>query len=170
MLRYRNSRIQRFRIAMGVLMFGALAGTPLVLGLTRPAAEAGAASVPQVPGVVGAYAHGLTSLGLAGLVAGTLGLIFCLCLIAGQQREVNRRWLQQGARNRHNLLEGSRTLATIFGAVGIIVGSLAGLYAAMMAARPDLRYELPIPGFTFDLAVPCLLIGGVLYAAGRLGR
>jgi hypothetical protein len=170
MLRYRDSRIQRFRIAMCTLMFGALAGTPLVLGLTRPPSEGGPAALPDIPGVVGAYAHGLTSLGVAGLVAGILGLIFGFCLIAGQQREVNRRWLQQGARNRHNLLEGSRTLATIFGAAGMIVGSLAGLYAAMMAARPDLRDELLIPGFTFDLAVPCLLVGGVLYAAGRLGR
>jgi hypothetical protein len=169
MLRYRNSRIQRFRIAMGALMFGALAGTPLVLGLTRPAADAGPAA-PQVPSVVGVYAHGLNSLGVAGLVAGTLGLIFCLCLIVGQQREVNRRWLQQGARNRHNLREGARILATIFGAVGIIVGSLAGLYAAMMVARPDLYRELPLPFFTFELAIPSLLVGGVLYAAGRVNR
>ena len=170
MLRYRNSRIQRFRIAVGVLMFGALAGTPLVLGLTRPAADAGPASLPEVPGAIGVYARGLSSLGIAGMVAGALGLIFCLCLIAAQQREVNRRWLQQGARNRHNLREGARFLATVFGAVGIIVGSLAGLYSAMMVARPELYWNLPIPSFNFGLAIPCLLIGGLLYAAGRINR
>ena len=155
---------------MGALMFGALAGTPLVLGFTRPAADASPAALPQVPGVVDAYARGLTSFGVAGMVAGALGLIFCLCLIAGQQREVNRRWLQQGARNRHNLLEGARILATVFGAVGIIVGSLAGLYAAMMVARPDLYRELPLPFLTFELAIPSVLAGAVLYAAGRVNR
>jgi hypothetical protein len=40
----------------------------------------------------------------------------------------------------------------------------------MMVARPDLYRELPLPFFTFQLAIPCLLIGGVLYAAGRVNR
>jgi hypothetical protein len=156
---------------MGAAMFAALAGAPLLLGLTRPAEEPAKAVVTsEVPGVVGLYANGLTSLGIAGLVALPLAMIFAIWLMAGQQREVNRRFLGKGARNRRNLIEASRTLAIIVGSVGLIVGSLAGLYAAMMTARPDLKYELPIPFFTFELAVPCLLIGGALYAAGRLGR
>jgi hypothetical protein len=155
---------------MGALMFAALAGAPLVLGFTRPAETAGEAIAHDGPGFVGVYTHGLTSLGVAGTVAGVLALIFALWLMAGQRREVNRRWLQQSSRNRRNLVETARTLGIIFGSVGIIVGSLAGLYAAIMVARPDLYMELPIPFFTFSLAIPCLLIGGAMYAAGRIGR
>jgi len=50
------------------------------------------------------------------------------------------------------------------------VGSLAGLYAAMIALRPDLYSELPIPFFTFGLAIPSFLGGLALYVLGRLGR
>jgi hypothetical protein len=166
MLRFRNPRTQRFRIAMGAAMFAALAGAPLVLGLTRPAEPAAQLD----PGIVGVYTHGLTSLGVAGIVAGVLGLIFCIGLMAGQSRQVGLRYLGKSARNRRNLVESARTFAIIFGSVGIIVGSLSGLYAAMMLARPDLYVELPIPFFTFSLAIPCLLIGGALYAAGRINR
>jgi hypothetical protein len=166
MLRFRKPRTQRFRIAMGAAMFAALAGAPLFLGLTRPALPA-----PQPePGVAGLYVHGLNSMGVAGMVAMPLALLFCFWLIAGQSREVGRRYLNPGARNRRNLVENARTFAIIFGSVGIIVGSLSGLYSAMMVARPDLYMELPIPFFTFSLAIPCLLIGGALYAAGRINR
>ena len=167
MLRFRNPRTQRFRIAMGAAMFAALAGAPLVLGLTRPAPDAGPA---EAPGIVGAYAHGLSSMGTAGMIALPLALLFCSWLIAGQNREVSRRYLAKGARRRRNLLEAARTLAIIFGGVGLIVGSLSGLYAAMMTARPDLFLGPPIPFFSFSLAIPCLLGGGVLYAAGRINR
>lgn len=169
MLRFRNPRTQRFRIAMATAMFAALAGAPLILGFTRPQSTASLAPA-EVPGFIGAYANGLTAMGTAGLVALPLALIFCFLLIAGQSREVNRRYLAQGARSRRNLLETARTLAIIFGGVGLIVGSLSGLYAALMVARPDLYLELPIPFFTFNLAIPCLLGGGVLYAAGRFNR
>jgi len=169
MLRFRNPRTQRFRIAMSVATFAMLAGAPLILGLTRPAPTT-QPSATEIPGVVGVYAHGLASLGWAGLVAGVFALIFCICLLAGQNRQVGLRYLGKSARGRRTLVEGARTLAIIFGGVGLIVGSLSGLYAAMMAARPDLYVELPIPFFTFSLAIPCLLGGGLLYAAGRLGR
>ena len=166
MLRFRKPRTQRFRIAMGAAMFATLAGAPLFLGLTRPALPA-----PQPdPGVAGLYAQGLNSMGVAGMVALPLAFLFCFWLIVGQSREVGRRYLNPGARNRRNLLEGARTFAVIFGGVGIIVGSLSGLYAAMIVARPDLYFELPIPVFTFSLAIPSLLIGGALYTAGRINR
>ena len=152
---------------MGAAMFAALAGAPLILGLTRPAPGAAPA---EVPGFVGVYTHGLTSMGVAGMVALPLALIFCFWLIAGQNREVGRRYLGPSARGRRNLVENARTFAIIFGGVGIIVGSLSGLYAAMIVARPELYYELPIPLFTFSLAIPSLLIGGALYAAGRINR
>jgi hypothetical protein len=166
MLRFRKPRTQRFRIAMGAAMFATLAGAPLFLGLTRPALPA-----PQPdPGIASLYAQGLNSMGVAGMVALPLALLFCFWLIVGQTREVGRRYLNPGARNRRNLLEGARTFAVIFGGVGIIVGSLSGLYAAMIVARPELYFDLPVPFFTFSLAIPCLLIGATLYAAGRINR
>jgi hypothetical protein len=166
MLRFRKPRTQRFRIAMGAAMFATLAGAPLVLGLTRPALPA-----PQPdPGVAALYANGLHSMGVAGMVALPLALLFCFWLVLGHSREVGRRYLNPGARNRRNLVENARTFSVIFGGVGIIVGSLAGLYAAMTVARPELQLELPIPVFTFSLAIPSLLIGGALYAAGRINR
>ncbi|HEV7693232.1 MAG TPA: hypothetical protein VGO52_20530 [Hyphomonadaceae bacterium] len=147
-------------------MFATLAGMPLFLGLTRTALPA-----PQPdPGVASLYANGLHSMGVAGIVALPLAFLFCFWLIAGQSREVGRRYLNPGARNRRNLVENARTFSVIFGGVGIIVGSLSGLYAALIVARPELYSDLPIPVFTFSLAIPSLLIGGTLYAAGRINR
>ena len=91
MLKFRNPRTQRLRLAMGGLMFAALAGAPLVLGLTRPAPEAKATIETDVPGMVGVYTHGLSSLGVAGLVALPLAMIFAVWLMAGQARDVKRR-------------------------------------------------------------------------------
>lgn len=162
----RTRRTNRFRIVFGAALFIVLAGAPLLLGLTRHPADA----PPEVPSMVGVYALGLSSLGFAGLVSIPLAMVFALWLIAGQRREVNRRWLQQSARNRRNFVEFARTFAIIGGAAGIIVGSLAGLYAALVTARPELYYELPLPALNFQLAIPCLLIGGLLYAVGRIGR
>jgi len=161
----RTRRTSRVRILFGAALFLVLAGAPLLLGMTRPPANIPA----EVPTMVGVYAAGLSSLGTAGLVAIPLAMIFALWLIAGQRREVNRRWLQQSARNRRNFLEFARSFAIIAGVVGIIVGSLSALYAAMAAARPDLGAAFNLP-LTFDLAVPCLLAGGLLYALGRVGR
>ena len=69
-----------------------------------------------------------------------------------------------------NLVEDARTLAVILGAAGLIIGSLAGLYAGMIHARPDLIERFPLPFLTPGLAISCLLGGGLLYAAGRIGR
>jgi len=151
---------------MGAGLLLVLAGSPLLLGMTRP----GPGVHEEVPGLVGVYASGLSSLGMAGLVALPLALIFAFWLMAGERRAVNRKYLHGSARNRVNFVHGLRTFAIIIGATGLIVGSLAGLYAALVAARPDIAFELPLPFFTFQLAVPCLLIGGALYAAGRIGR
>jgi hypothetical protein len=162
----RTARTNHFRIVMGAGLLLVLVGSPLLLGLTRPPSGGEA----EVPGLVGVYASGLGSLGVAGLVALPLAVFFSLWLMAGERRQVNRKYLAQGARNRVNALQSLRTLAIIIGAAGLIVGSLAGLYAAMIAIRPDLYLELPIPFFTFGLAFPSFLGGLVLYVLGRLGR
>lgn len=162
----RTRKTNRLRMLFGAALFLVLAGAPLLLGLTRPSP----ADPADVPRTVDVYATGLASLGVAGLVAIPLAMIFALWLIAGQHREVNRRWLQQHARNRRNFVETARSLAVIFGAAGIIVGSLAGLYAALVTARPDLYDELPLPFLNFQLAIPCVIFGGLVYAAGRIGR
>lgn len=161
----RRHSTKRLRVIM-VGSLAALAVSPLVLLWTRP--RPGAAT--DVPGMVEVYAFGLNSLGVAAFVALPLAVIFLLWLMAGERREVNRKYLAQGARNRVNFAAGMRTLSIVVGAAAIIVGSLSGLYAGMIAARPDLQYELPIPFFTFQLALYCLLGGGALYAVGRLSR
>jgi hypothetical protein len=162
----RTRKTHRLRIFFGATLFLVLVGAPLLLGLTSPSAEA----APEIPSMVGVYALGLSSLGTAGLVAIPLAMVFALWLIAGQRREVNRRWLQQSSRNRRNFVETARTLAVIFGAAGIIVGTLAGLYAALIAARPELYDQMPLPFFTFQLTIPSVIFGGLIYAAGRIGR
>jgi hypothetical protein len=161
----RRHRTRRYRFFM-VGSLAALAVSPLVLLWTRP--RPGVAA--EVPGVVDVYASGLNSLGVAAFVALPLAVVFLLWLLAGERREVNRKYLNQGARDRVNFVAFLRTMSIILGATGIIVGCLSGLYAAMIAARPDLQYELPIPFFTFQLALYSLLGGGALYAIGRVGR
>jgi hypothetical protein len=163
-MRYRDPK--RLRIISGVSLLLFLTGLPVLLGFTRPAA--GDAGDP--PGFVAAYANGLSSLGGAGIVTVCLALVFGAWLIAGQRKEVRRKYLGANARRRHNLEETARTLAIIFGAAGLIVGSLAGLYAAMLNARPDFYVQLPLPFLTAQLALISLLGGGALYAAGRIGR
>lgn len=161
----RRHRGNRHRVLMvGSLV--ALAVSPLVLLWTRP--KPGVAT--EVPGMVDVYASGLNSLGVAAYVALPLAVIFLLWLMAGERREVNRKYLNQGARNRVNFVAGLRTLSIILGAAAIIIGCLAGLYTAMIAARPELQYELPIPFFNFQIALYSLLGGGALYAIGRVGR
>jgi hypothetical protein len=162
----RTARTNHFRIVMGAGLLLVLVGSPLVLGLTNPAPDASS----EIAGFVGMYTSGLSSLGVAGLVALPLAIFFALWLMAGERRQVNRKYLAQGARNRVNALQSLRTLAIILGASGLIVGSLAGLYAGMIAVRPELYMELPIPFFTFGLAIPSFLGGLVLYVLGRVGR
>ena len=150
---------------MGAGLLLVLASAPMLLGFTNPLADG-----HDAPGFFGLYASGLSSLGIAGLVALPLAVIFAFWLMAGEQRVANRKYLHGSARARVNFVQSLRSFAIIFGAAGLIVGSLAGLYAALVDARPDVAFELPLPFFTFELAVPCLLIGGALYAAGRIGR
>lgn len=163
-MKYRRTR--RLRIISGASLILFLAGLPLALGLTRPSAEASG----EAPGVVLIYAHGLSALGWAGLVSGFLAIATGLWLVLGQRQEVHRRYLGANARRRHNLTELARTLAIVIGAAGLIVGSLSGFYAAMIQARPELSSTLPLPFLTAQLALTCLLGGGALYAAGRVGR
>ncbi len=162
----RFRRTKRLRIASAAALLLLLTGAPLLLGLLWPANGADA----NVQGVAHAYATGINSLGVAWMVALPLAIVFSLWLMAGQRRLVNLKYLGQNARNRHNLVESLRTFAIILGGAGLIVGSLAGFYGAILAVRPDLAQGLPLPFLTFDLALICLLGSGVLYAAGRLGR
>jgi len=163
-MKYRRTR--RLCIISGASLLLFLAGLPLALGLTRPShAEAG-----EAPGVVLIYAHGLSSLGWAGLVSGVLAAVMGIWLVQGQRQEVHRRYLGANARRRHNFTELARTLAIIGGAAGLIIGSLSGFYAAMMQARPELHHTIPLTFLTAQLALTCLLGGGALYALGRIGR
>lgn len=159
-------RTRRLRIISGATLLLFLAGLPVLLGLTRPAQGVGG----ETPGVALVYAHGLSSLSIAGLASLCLALVFAVWLIAGQHQQVNRKYLGRNARRRHNTVATLRTLAIILGAAGLIVGSLSGLYAGMLQARPDLYQALPLPFFTAELALICLIGGGGLYAVGRLGR
>lgn len=159
-------KTRRLRIISGASLLLILTGIPALLGLTRPAE--GIAT--ETPGIVRVYTSGMSSLGTAGLVAFAFAVVFALWLLAGQRQEVNRRFLGKNARRRHGAVATLRTLAIIIGAAGLIVGSLSGLYAAMIHARPDAYNQLPLPFFTAQLALIGLLGGGALYAAGRIGR
>jgi hypothetical protein len=97
-------------------------------------------------------------------------VVFVLWVLTGDRKLVNRKYLHGGVRARVNLVASLRTLAIVIGAAGLIVGSLAGFYAALVAARPDLAYDLSLQFFTFELALGCMLGGGALYALGRFGR
>lgn len=160
---YKTRRLRIISVASLLLV---LTGLPLVLGLTRPAGDVAG----ETPGLVLAYASGLSSLGLAGLVSLILAVVFGLCVLAGRRRAVGLVYLGVNARNHHNLVETGRMLAIVVGAAGLIVGSLAGLYAAMIHARPDLYTQLPLPFLTAELAFGSLFGGGALYALGRIGR
>jgi hypothetical protein len=159
-------RTRRLRIISGATLLLFLAGLPVVLGLTRP--EPGVQG--EAPGVVLVYTQGLSSLGAVGIVALCLAIVFGAWLIISQRREVHRKYLGRSARRKHNTIAALRTIAIIVGAAGLIVGSLSGLYAAMIQARPDVYDQLPLPFFTLQLGLIGLLGGGALYAAGRLGR
>ena len=163
-MRFRRTR--RLRIISGATLLLFLAGLPVLLGLTRP----GQGAAVETPGAALVYAKGLSSLSIAGLAAIFLAVVFAFWLIAGQHQEVNRKYLGQNARRRHNTVATARTVAVLLGGAGLIVGSLSGLYAGMLQARPDLSARLPLPFFTAELALICLLGGGALYAAGRFGR
>lgn len=156
-------KTRRLRIISGASLLLLLIGIPAWLGFTRP----GASLMGDAPQIVVAYATGLSSLGVAGMVAFALAAMFSLWLLNDETHHVGTRYL---GRRRRNIIETLRTMAIVFGAAGLIVGSLAGLYAAMIHARPDLYNELPLPFFTAELALISLFGGGLVYAAGRLGR
>lgn len=159
-------RTRRLRIISGASILLVLTGVPVFLGLTRPHT-----GPSDTPGLVGAYANGLSSLGLAGLVSLVLAVVFGLCVLAGKRQAIDRKYYAASSgRGIHNLKEAARTLATILGAAGIIVGTLSGFYAAMIHARPDLAASLALPFLTAELALTGLLGGSLLYALGRLGR
>lgn len=158
-------RTRPLRIISGALVLLFLAGLPVFLGLTRPAT-----TETEAPGILLVYTNGLTSLGIAGIAALVFAVIFSLWLIAGQRELVHRKYLGKSARRHHNLVATLRTLAITIGGAGLIVGSLSGLYAAMIQARPDAYYQLPLPFFTTELALIGLIGGGLLYGLGRIGR
>lgn len=160
-------KTKRLRIISGATLLLFLTGLPVYLGITRPPATA---PETELPGVLVVYSHGLGSLGMAGAFALGFAAIFSLWLIAGEHDAVNRKYLAQNARRRHGIVATLRTISIITGGAGLIVGSLSGLYAAMIHARPEAYYQLPLPFFTSQLALTGLIGGGILYAAGRIGR
>lgn len=160
---YKTRRLRIISVASLLLV---LTGLPLAIGLIRPSDG----QIVDTPGVVAAYAGGLSHLGIAGLVSLAFAVLFGYWLLAGKRHEVGLKYLAHSARRHHNLIEGARALAIIFGTAGLIVGSLAGLYAALMHARPDLASQFALPFMSAQLALGCLLGGGALYAAGRIGR
>jgi len=157
-------RTRPLRIISGTTLLLFLAGLPLVLGLTRPATVDA-----EAPGIVVVYAKGLTSLSIAGLVALVFAVIFSFWLIAGQREEIHRKYLGKSARRHHNMIATLRMLAVTIGGAGLIVGTLSGLYGAMIHARPETSTQLPLPFLTMELALIGLLGGGFLYALGRIG-
>lgn len=163
-MRYRDPR--RLRIISSASLLLLLTGIPLALMFTRPAGNAPS----EMPGVFATYTTGLSSLGYASLAASAFALLFGFFLLAGKGQEVGRRYHQKSSQRRRNLVEFSRALAVLFGTTGLIIGSLAGLYAGMLQARPDLAGSLPLPFMTGELGLITLIGGGALYAAGRAGR
>ncbi len=160
-------KTKRLRIISGATLLLILTGLPVYVGLTRPGASMGD---NELPGILVVYSHGLGSLGMAGAFSLGFAIIFSMWLVAGEHDAVNRKYLGQNARRHHGLVATLRTLSIIGGGAGLIVGSLSGLYVAMIQARPEAYYQLPLPFFTSELTLYCLIGGGILYAAGRLGR
>ena len=156
-------KTRRLRIISGASVLLVLTAIPVLLGLTRPKPG----EMSEASGLVAAYTTGLSSLGLAGMVALGLAILFSVWLFNSQSFHVGEKYV---GRRRRNLDKTLRTAAIILGSAGLIVGSLAGLYAAMMHARPDLYYRMPLPFITAELALACLFGGALVYAAGRIGR
>ena len=157
---YKTRRLRIISVASLLLL---LTTVPVFLTLTRPAHG----STDEAPEFVAAYATGLSSLGLAGLVAFGLAALFFVWLLNSQSHHVGQKYV---GRRRRDFDKSLRSVAIILGSAGLIVGSLAGFYAAMMHARPDLYSRMALPFLTAELAIGCLLVGGLVYAAGRIGR
>lgn len=163
-MRYRDPK--RLRIISFASVMLVLVGLPVIVGLTRIAPDP--AGTP--PGIATTYTAGLSALGGASLAATVLAALFASWLFINQHRDVGRKYLMASSRRRRYLVEDARTLAIVLGTAGLIIGSLAGLYAAILHARPDLIDRLALPFLTPSLAIGGLLGGGLLYAAGRFGR
>lgn len=163
-MRYRDPK--RLRIISGASVLLVLTGLPVFVGLTRFMPD----PASQPPGILTTYASGLTALGGAVVFTTVLSVLFAVWHFVNLRRDVGRKYLMQSSRRRRNLVEDARTVAIILGVTGLIIGSLAGLYAAMTQARPDLAGSMPFPHLSAELAIGCLLGGAALYAAGRAGR
>ena len=110
---------------------------------------------------------GLRALDSAGLAALGLGLAFSLLIVLGERRLRDRKFLGRRARGGSGVT--LRSLLVILGASGLIVGALAVLNSVLMAVLPHIASSAPLP-LTFPLAVPMLLVGGLVYVAGRFER
>jgi hypothetical protein len=156
-------KTRRLRIISGASLLLLLTAFPVFLTLTRPPPG----STSDAPAFVVAYTTGLSALGLAGMVALGLAALFVVWLLNGQSHHVGQKYV---GRRRRDFDKSLRSVAIILGTAGLIVGSLAGFYAAMMHARPDLYSRMPLPFLTAELEIACLLGGALVYAAGRIGR
>jgi hypothetical protein len=163
-MRFRDPK--RLRIISGASVLLLLTGLPVMVGLSGFLPDAST----QPPGILATYATGLTALGGTVVGASVLSVLFAIWHFIKLRRDVGRKYLMQSSRRRRNLVEDARTVAIILGVTGLIIGSLAGLYASMMHARPDLVGRLPLPHLTTELAIICLFGGALLYILGRFDR
>jgi hypothetical protein len=163
-MRFRDPK--RLRIISGASVLLLLTGLPMMVGLTRFVPDPSA----QSSGITATYTSGLAALSGAVVIASVLSVLFAIWHFVNLRRDVGRRYLMQSSRRRRNLVEDARTVGILLGVTGLIIGSLVGLYASMIHARPDQVINMPLPHLSAELAIGCLLGGAVLYAAGRAGR
>ena len=163
-MRFRDPK--RLRIISGASVLLLLTGLPMIVGLTRFVPDPSA----KPPGIMATYASGLTALSGAVMMASVLSVLFAIWHFVNLRRDVGRKYLMQSSRRRRNLVEDARTVGIILGVAGLIIGSLAGLYASMVHARPDLVNVMPALHVSAELAIGCLFGGALLYIAGRFGR
>lgn len=157
---------KRLRIISAASLLLLLTTLPLALVLLRrpPASDAAFADVALV------YTSGLASFGWIGPFAALLAVGLAAWVFMGQRRQIHLRYLGEGSRRRHGLAAYSRSAAIVVGSAGLITGSVLGLFAALTQFRPDLHAHLHLPAVAAPLALTCLIGGGLLYAAGRIGR
>ena len=163
-MRFRDPKRLRIISVASVLLL--LTGLPMLVGLTRFVPDRSA----QPPGILATYASGLSALSGAAIMASVLSVLFAIWHFVNLRRDVGRKYLMQSSRRRRNLVEDARTVGIILGVAGLIIGSLAGLYASMAHARPDLVNGMPALHLSAELAIGCLFGGALLYVAGRFGR
>jgi hypothetical protein len=160
-LKYRRTRYP-VRQVIGASAVILLACAPLI-ATQAPAASSGQTAADTLT------TFSLKAFALAGWVALPLAIVFALCVLASQRRDVALRILNQNGRNQRNFLETARMVATIGGCASIIVGAISALYARVLAIRPDLIPAPHLP-LTLPLAFACLVGGGLIYALGRIGQ